>query len=79
MGSLATHFDGGAIPALRFGGEERAEHIGRIPALGPSSQHHLFYLLAHVFEAQPPTQGDHLVDGDRSALTHDPASVLGVL
>ena len=79
MGPAAAHLDGGAVPALGFGDEERPQHVGRVPALGPSGEHHLFDLLAHVFEAEPSAQRDHLVDGDRWALAHDPASVVGVL
>ena len=74
MGPAAAHLDGGAVPALGFGHQERPQEVGRVPALGPSGQHHLFDLLADVFEPEPPAQGDDLVDGDGAALAHDRAS-----
>jgi hypothetical protein len=72
--TLATHFNGGAVPSLGFGDKERAQHVGGVPTLGPGGEHHLFVLLTHVFEAESTAQRDHLVDGDPGALAHDPAS-----
>jgi hypothetical protein len=79
MRSSSAHFDGGAVPTLGLGDEERTQDVGGVPALGPGGEHHLFDLLAPVLEPEPPTQRDHLVDGDGRTITHDPAPSVVVL